>query len=285
MRSDFHERGHIPSKIIRELVIYIALILIAFITITPLLWMISTSLKSDSETTSIPIVWLPEEPKWENYIRAWNSAPFGNFFLNSVKITLSVSVGLVLFCSLAGYGFARFNTPLFNFLFSILLSAMMLPGVVMLIPLFIMFRDIGWIDTHWSLIIPPMFANTFGTFLFRQFFLSIPKDFEEAAIIDGCSLLGVYWRVMMPLAKPAIATLSILSFMWNWNEFMRPLVFINSFDKMTVSVGLSVFQGQFSTYYNLLMAASTLSLIPIFIVYLLAQKYFTQGLVMSGIKG
>jgi multiple sugar transport system permease protein len=261
------------------------LILIVFMTITPLLWMVSTSLKSDSETTSIPIVWIPEKPRWENYIRAWNSAPFGNFFLNSIKITLATTIGLVFFCSLAGYGFARFNTPLFNFLFSILLSAMMLPGVVMLIPLFILFRNIGWIDTHWSLIIPPMFANTFGTFLFRQFFLSIPKDFEEAAIIDGCSLIGVYWRIMMPLAKPAIATLSILSFMWNWNEFMRPLVFITSFTKMTVSVGLSVFQGQFSTYYNLLMAASTLSLIPIFIVYLFAQKYFTQGLVMSGIKG
>ena len=273
------------NRQIREIFIYIFLSLIAFITVTPLLWMISTSLKSDSETTSIPIIWIPEKPRWENYIRAWNSAPFGYFFLNSIKITLSVSFGLVFFCSLAGYGFARFNTPLFNFLFSILLSAMMLPGVMMLIPLFVLFRNIGWIDTHWSLIIPPMFSNTFGTFLFRQFFLSIPKDFEEAAIIDGCSLLGVYWRIMMPLAKPAIATLSILSFMWNWNEFMRPLVFISSFTKMTVSLGLSVFQGQFSTYYNLLMAASSLSLIPIFIVYLFAQKYFTQGLVMSGIKG
>jgi len=276
---------HKSKRTVGIIFIYMLLILIVFMTITPLLWMVSTSLKSDSETTSIPIVWIPEKPRWENYIRAWNSAPFGNFFLNSIKITLTTTIGLVFFCSLAGYGFARFNTPLFNFLFSILLSAMMLPGVVMLIPLFILFRNIGWIDTHWSLIIPPMFANTFGTFLFRQFFLSIPKDFEEAAIIDGCSLIGVYWRIMMPLAKPAIATLSILSFMWNWNEFMRPLVFITSFTKMTVSVGLSVFQGQFSTYYNLLMAASTLSLIPIFIVYLFAQKYFTQGLVMSGIKG
>ena len=279
------KRSRRITDLTRTLLLYIVLSLIAFITLTPLLWMISTSLKSDAETTSIPIVWIPEKPRWENYIRAWESAPFGLFFLNSIKITLTSSAGLVILCSLAGYGFARFNTPLFNFLFSILISAMMLPGVIMLIPLFTLFRNIGWIDTHWSLIIPPMFSNTFGTFLFRQFFLSIPRDFEEAATIDGCGLLGIFWRIMMPLAKPAVATLGILSFMWNWNEFMRPLVFINTYEKLPVSVGLSVFQGQFSTYYNLLMAASTLSLIPILIVYLLAQKYFTQGLVMSGIKG
>ncbi len=269
---------------LKRIFIYILLTIMAVITILPLLWMISTSLKTANDVMSFPPEIIPDPIQFYNYVEALTAAPFGLYFFNSAKITILTTAGLIIVSSLGGYGFARFDFPFKNVLFGILLSAMMVPAAMMLIPLYSMFRNLGWLDRHIALIIPPMVANTFSTFLFRQFFMSLPKELDESARIDGCGTMGIYFRILMPLSKPIVATATVLSFMWNWNAFIRPLIFLNSVEKLTVTVGLSVFQGQFASYHHLSMAVATTALIPIFLVYLGAQKYIISGMITSGLK-
>lgn len=264
---------------------YLVLTALAAVMVLPLLWMVSTSLKEISEAFLFPPKWIPSPPRWQNYAEAWNAEPFGQFFLNSVKIASLVIVGRLFFCSLAGYGFARFDFPLKGFMFSMLLAVMLVPGVATIVPLFIMYKWIGWYNTHWTLIVSPVLAQTFGTFLMRQFMMSIPVELEEAAYIDGASPFGVFWRIMLPLCKPALAVLAIFTFTGTWNDFFHPLVFLESKTLFTVTLGLASFQDEFGTQWTLLMAGSTMALLPILIFFLFTQRYFVGGIALSGLKG
>ncbi|NPV80256.1 MAG: carbohydrate ABC transporter permease [Firmicutes bacterium] len=254
-------------------------------TIGPLLWMVSTSLKGPGEIFSLPPKWIPNPPVWANYVEAWNAAPFGLFFYNTCLITFSVVVGRLFICSLGGYAFARLRFPGSQVAFALLLGAMLIPGTVTLIPQYYMFRLFGWIDTPWPLIMPGVFANTFGTFLLRQFFMTIPDELEDAARIDGASSMQIYHRIMLPQAKPALAALGIFTFMGSWNDFMGPLIYLNTYEKMTLQVGLAQFQGEFYTDWQLLMAASVIVLLPVLLVYLFCQRYFIEGITLTGLKG
>jgi len=185
---------------------------------------------------------------------------------------------------LGGYGFAKYNFPGMKIAFAFVIMTMMIPGATMLIPLYKIFMRLGWLNTHWSLIIPSIFANTFGTFLFRQFFLTVPKELEGAARIDGCSEFRIYWEIMMPLARSVIVVLALLAFLWNWNDFIRPLIFINSVEKMTVTLAIQFFHGQFINYRNLTCAAATIGVVPIIVLYIFIQRYLIQGIILSGLK-
>jgi len=228
--------------------------------------------------------------KWENYTEALEFLPEetrkGLLYLwNTVYITLLSILGTLLSSSLVAYSFARLRWPGRDVLFLVLLATMMLPAAVTMIPVYLIFRSLGWIDTLRPLWIPTFFGGAFGVFLLRQFFMTIPTDLEDAAKIDGCSHFGIYWRIMLPLIKPALAALTIMTFMASWNNFMGPLIYINSPEKMTLAYGLQLFQSAYSAEYALLMAASTLVMLPVLLVFFFTQRYFIQGITLTGIKG
>ena len=253
--------------------------------IIPFLWMLSTSLKTTAQSMAFPPEWWPRPFIWENYTQIYEYMPFFTFLFNSVKITFFVLVGQLLTCSLAGYAFAKLRFPGRRPLFLILLSTMMIPSQVTLIPVFIIMKFLGWINTHYALIVPAFFGSVFGTFLLRQFFLGLPNDLEDAARIDGCSPFGIYWRIMLPLAKPSLATLGIFTFMGTWNDFMRPLIYLSDMDKMTLPVGLALLSNHQDIRIPLIMAGAVLSLLPILVLYVFGQKYFVQGIALTGMKG
>ena len=253
--------------------------------IVPFLWMLSTSLKTTAQSMAFPPEWWPRPFIWENYTQIYEYMPFFTFLFNSVKITFFVLVGQLLTCSLAGYAFAKLRFPGRRPLFLILLSTMMIPSQVTLIPVFIIMKSLGWINTHYALIVPAFFGSVFGTFLLRQFFLGLPNDLEDAARIDGCSPFGIYWRIMLPLAKPSLATLGIFTFMGTWNDFMRPLIYLSDMDKMTLPVGLALLSNHQDIRIPLIMAGAVLSLLPILVLYIFGQKYFVQGIALTGMKG
>lgn len=267
--------------------VYAVCIVVSLITVGPFLWMVSTSFKLPTEATVLPPEWIPSPFTWDSYRGLFDNKilPFGRFIFNSVYIAVLVVIGRLIACALAGYGFARLEFPGRDIAFGMLLASLMIPDMLAVIPLYSAYARIGWIDTHWPLIIPPIVANTFGTFLLRQFFKTIPKDYEEAALIDGASHWEIFWRVMVPLAKPALATVGVLTFISSWNDFFLPLVFLTSIEKFTLPVGLAFYQGELSTDYTSLMAGSVLAILPTLVLYVLAQRYFTQGVVLTGVKG
>lgn len=254
------------------------------VMMVPFFWMVSTSLKEPGQAFAYPPRWIPDPIVWVNYASVWKTVPFGLFFLNTLKIATLVTLGQLVTCSLGAYAFARLEFPGREKLFFAYLGTMMIPYQVTLIPLFILMRYLGWIDSHLSLIVPACFS-AFGTFLLRQFFLTIPKELEDAARIDGSSEFGIYSRIILPLAKPALATLGVFTFMWSWNDFMGPLIFINTMEKKTLTLGLASFQGMYTTDWTLLMAASVMALLPLIVIFLFAQRYFVEGITLSGIKG
>jgi multiple sugar transport system permease protein len=228
--------------------------------------------------------------KWENYSDALDFLPEEThkgliYVWNTVYITILSILGTLLSSSLVAYSFARLRWPGRDALFLVLLATMMLPGAVTMIPVFLIFRGLGWVDTLRPLWIPSFFGGAFSVFLLRQFFMTIPTDLEDAAKIDGCSYFGIYWRIMLPLIKPALAALTIMTFMGSWNNFMGPLIYINSPEKMPLAYALQLFQGAHSAEYGLLMAASTLVMLPVLIVFFFTQRYFIQGITLTGIKG
>jgi ABC-type glycerol-3-phosphate transport system permease component len=253
--------------------------------VLPFLWMLSTSLKSQGEAMVYPPEWIPDPILWSNYIDVVQSFPFATFALNSFKIAIIGTVGQLISTALAAYAFARMNFPGRNLLFVILLATLMIPGHVTMIPTFILFNALGWVNTHYPLMVPAWFGGAFGTFLIRQFFHTIPKDYSDAAAIDGAGHFSIFARIYVPLAKPVLATLALFTFMNHWNEFLLPVIYLTDQSKMTLTVGLSSFRLQYSTLYHYLMAGTLLSITPIFILFVLLQKYFVQGIVMSGLKG
>lgn len=268
----------------RKLIAFIVLSLGAASMVIPFLWMISTSLKTLREVFVFPPTFFGERLVWENYLRIADRFPFGRFFLNSTKITIIVVMVQLFTSSLAGFSFARLKFPFRDSIFALYLATLMVPYHVTLVPVFVIMRNLGWVDSHYSLIVPNL-VSAYGTFLMRQFFLTLPEELVDAGKIDGCTPFGVFWRIFMPLCKPALATLGVFIFMWTWNDFVRPLIFINSIPKMTIPLGLSAMQGLYSTDWPVLMAGTFISLLPVLAVFVAAQEYFVQGVTMSGIKG
>lgn len=276
-----------PPRVPRWLVVgglYVLLTLIAYTTLIPFIWMVSSSLKSAGDIFAFPPRWIPSEVVWQNYVEAWTTIPFARMTFNSLYIAVVSVVGQVFVCSLAGYGFARFEFPFKRAMFGMLLAVIMIPSVVNIIPLYVMYRRIGWLDTHLPLIVPMVFASTFGTFLFRQFMMAIPRDLEDAARIDGASPFTIYRSIMLPLCKAPAAVLATITFIASWNSFFEPLIFLSSIDKMTVPVGLAYFRTDVGVKWNLLMAASTISVLPTIVVFLATQRYYVQGLARTGLK-
>jgi multiple sugar transport system permease protein len=228
--------------------------------------------------------WVPLQFKWHNYVEASQVVPFFRFYLNSIYVTLATTLGVVVTSSMAGYAFSRLSFPGRDKLFLGYLATLMIPGAVTMIPVFILLRQLGWVDTYKALILPGIFT-AYGTFMLRQFFMTLPRELEEAAKIDGCSLFGIYFRIVLPLSQPAIATLSVFTFMGSWMNFMWPLVVTNSHELFTLPVGLSYFQSLHRTDWTLLMAASVMTIVPILIVFIVAQRYFVEGIKLTGIKG
>jgi ABC-type glycerol-3-phosphate transport system permease component len=255
------------------------------VMVLPFLWMLSTSLKSQGEAMIYPPQWIPNPPLWSNYVDVVQSFPFASFAFNSFKIAIIGTIGQLISTTLAAYAFARMRFPGCNLLFVILLATLMIPGHVTMIPTFLLFNQLGWVNTHYPLMIPAWFGGAFGTFLIRQFFHTIPNDYSEAATIDGAGHFQILTRIYAPLAGPVLATLALFTFMNHWNEFLLPVIYLTDQEKMTLTVGLSSFRQQYSTLYHYLMAGTLLSTIPIFVLFVLLQKYFVRGIVMSGVKG
>lgn len=265
---------------------YGVLVLVSIVMLVPFLWMISTSLKEPAKIFVFPPEFIPSPIRFENYIEVLQTIPFHLFYFNSVYIAAIVTFGTIFFASLAGYSFARVPFKGRNIVFLALLSTMMIPTEVTSIPMFLFMREMGWINTHLPLILLPVFGagGVFGVFIMRQFFLGIPKELEEAAMIDGCSRLRIYWRIMLPLAAPAVATLTIFTFLTSWNDFFDPLIFINDRKLMTLPLALSLFTDEAGTAWHHLMSASVMATLPLLIVFFFAQKQFIEGVAMTGLK-
>ncbi|MBC7092602.1 carbohydrate ABC transporter permease [Candidatus Bipolaricaulota bacterium] len=251
--------------------------------VLPFLWMVSTSLKTLIEALRFPPTWIPEPARWENYLAAWNAAPFGRYFFNSFFIAIATTIGEVTITALAGYAFAKMNFLGKNVLFMLLLGTLMIPGQMLLVPNFITIKRLGWYNTYWALIIP-WIASVFSIFLLRQFFRTIPDEFWDSARIDGCSRLRYLAQVVAPLSRPALATVALFNFVGSWNAFLWVLVMTDKVELRTVPVGLRYFMMEMGTDYPLLMAAATMAIVPILILFFFAQRQFIQGIARTGLK-
>ncbi|TYP77447.1 carbohydrate ABC transporter permease [Paenibacillus methanolicus] len=262
---------------------HVILLIGSIIMLFPFIWSVCTSLKNVNEVFTYPPRFFGEELKFTNYTNMTDRFPIIRFFFNTLKITVIVVVFQLITSSMAGYVFARLRFRFREGLFGLYLATLMVPAQVTMIPTFLLMKYYGLLDSHWSLILPSL-VSAFGTFLLRQFFSTIPEALEEAAKIDGCTPFGIYWRIFVPLSKPALATLGIFIMLGTWNDFVNPLVFINSMSKMTLTLGLANMQGLYSTDWPALMAATVITVLPILIVFLSAQDIFVRGVTLSGLK-
>jgi multiple sugar transport system permease protein len=269
----------------KRITIWILLLLGALLFSFPFVWTVLTALKTNEQVFAAPPVWIPNPVEWGNFKRAWTELPFPTFVGNTVLITVLCIIGQVSSASLVAYGFARFQFKGRNQMFYLMLSTMMLPAQVTMIPVFLFWRSLHLIDTIAPLVIPSFFGGgAFTIFLLRQFFLTIPRELDEAAMIDGAGPLTIWWRVLLPLARPALITVTLFSFIAHWDDFMGPLIYLNSMEKYTVSIGLRLFQDMFGTQLELLMAASLIHILPTIILFFIAQRYFVKGIAMTGLK-
>lgn len=269
----------------QRLLIYLLLLSLGAAFTFPFYWMVSTSLKAPGHIYVNPPEWLPNPLYFANYPETWQKLPFGAFIQNSIIITVLATIGYVLSSTMAAYAFARLQFKGRNVYFALLLSTLMLPGQVTLIPQFILYKNLGWLDTFLPLIVPAFFGSAFYIFLLRQFLLTLPKDLDEAAIIDGANRLQILWKILIPLAKPAIATVTVFSFIYNWNDFFGPLIYLTRQENMTLAVGLQLFRGQYDTDYAHMMAGATVAIAPILVVFFIAQDFFVKSIALTGIKG
>jgi len=277
---------HSVRKTLATIGVYALLISGVFLVMIPFLWMLSTSLKSLEDVWMLPPQWIPHPIRWDNYIKAFQVMPFFRYTINTLVITIACIAGTLMSASLVAYGFARLRFPGRDILFFMLLATMMIPGQVTLIPTFILFKYLGWIDTIYPLTVPAFFGGgAFAVFLLRQFFMNLPIELDEAAKLDGCGPFTIYWRILLPLTKPALGSLAIFVFMGTWNDFMGPLIYLNSMSKRTIALGLNAFLGQYGGDWQLMMAAAVIFLLPCLVIFFMAQKAFIQGIVVSGSKG
>lgn len=267
-----------------KFLLFVIMCIVALFMVIPFVWSFSTSLKAGGEVFNYPPKWIPESPHWNNYSQVLKVAPFSRYMINSIIVSGIITILTLLTGSLAAYAFARLEFWGRDLLFMTYLGTMMIPGQVTMIPNFIFIKLLGWPDTYTGLILPSVFT-AFGVFLLRQFFMTIPKEYEEAARIDGASRFYIYLYIILPLAIPALSTLAVFTFVFQWNNLMWPLVVINKEAMKTLTLGLASFQGMHSTNWSLLMAAATIGIIPSFIIFILGQKYLIKGITLSGIKG
>lgn len=272
-------------RVLHKIVVYVLLVSISLFFFFPLLWMMTTAIKPTSQMFQIPPIWIPKPPQWDVFHTTWNRTNFSVYLGNTVLITVLSMIGRVGSCALVGFSFARLRWPGKNVLFVITLSTMMLPFQVLMIPQFLIFKEIGWINTHYPLWVPSFGGAAFYIFLMRQYFMTMPRELDDAAKIDGCGWLGIFWRILLPLSHPALATIAIFTFMSQWNSFLEPLIFLNSSKKYTLALGLAMFRDQFDVDWNAIMAMSFLMVLPCLTIFFLAQKYFIQGISTTGLKG
>jgi multiple sugar transport system permease protein len=251
----------------------------------PLFWTVSTALKTDVEIFMFPPIWWPAIPQWQNFGASTTYIPFWLYMRNTFIVSGLTIVGTVTSCALIAYGFARVRWPGRDVLFMIYLSTIMLPAQVTLIPLYIVFRQMGWVGTYLPLVIPAFFGNALYVFLLRQFLMTIPNELSDAARIDGASELGIFSRIMLPLLKPALATVALFTFVNTYRDFLGPLIYLTNQEQWTISLGLKMFQNMFGAQWQLMMAASTLTMIPTVVLFFLTQRTFIEGITLTGIKG
>lgn len=269
---------------ISKCLLYVVLIILTFAMLIPFAWMFSASLKLDKDVFIFPIQWIPENPRWRNYLDIWTKIPLMTFVLNTVKITLIVTALQLLTSSFAAYAFAKLKFRYKDTLFMAYIATIAVPWQVYMVPQFMMMRNFGLNDSHLAIIFLQAFS-AFGVFMMRQFYQGIPDELCEAARIDGMSEYQIYARIMLPLSKPALSTLTIFTFVNTWNDFLGPLIYLKTEAKKTLQLGLKMFISQYSSEYGLIMAASVLSLIPVLIVFLSLQKHFVEGVAATGVKG
>jgi len=277
-----------PRQVVHEVITYIALVIGALVFLLPLFWMITTALKSADEIYVFPPVFFPKTFRWQNFPDGWNyeRMDFPRWLLNSLILSGVTVVAVLLSSSLVAYGFARISFPGRNFWFMVMLASIMLPAQVTLIPIYIVFYKIGWLDTFKPLLIPPWFGGgAFNIFLLRQFFMGIPKELEDAAYIDGAGRWRIWAQLMLPLSKPALATVAVFTFQGTWNDFYGPLIYLTSIEKFTLALGINMFKGMYTTQVHLMMAMAMLMVVPMIIVFFFAQKFMIQGVILSGMKG
>lgn len=273
----------------RKIIAFLLVIPLSVSFAIPFYWMVISSLKELNEVFEWPVVWFPKRLLWRNYIEAWEIAPFDRYYRNTIYMTAMRLIGTLLSCTAVAYAFARLRTPLKGALFTCLLSTLMLPHQVTLIPTFVIWYKLGALDTYWPLILPSFFGSAYHIFLLRQFFLTIPGQLGEAAKIDGASEWGILWRIYLPLSKPALAVVAIFTFQWSWGDFFSPLIYLTDVKKMPISYGIFLFRGEAQyggiAYWHYIMAMSVIMILPPIILFFTAQKFFIQGIVMTGIKG
>jgi multiple sugar transport system permease protein len=274
---------------VRYISTYLVLTVLGGLFLIPFLWMLSVSLQDAQGMFAQPFHWIPDPPQWENYAAALSSLPFGRYLFNTTVITASV-LGLTLVsCTLVAYGFSRLRFPGRDILFAVCISTMMLPGQVTMIPLYVAYARLGWVDTYLPLIVPSLFGSPFYIFLLRQFFLTIPREYDEAALLDGAGRLRIYWSIILPQARPAIATVALFCFIGTWNDFFGPLIYLNSPEKATLTLGLNMLKSQVmgsgSVQWHILMAASVVVMLPNILVFFIAQKQFIRGIQIGGLRG
>ena len=272
-------------KKIKTALVYFGLCLGAFIFLIPFFWTLSTSFKPEAQIFTMPPKWIPEPFITTHYKAVFKFVPYAKFYKNTLVLTLLNVAGTLIACPLAAYAFARLKWPGRNFLFLLTLSTMMLPAQVTMVPLFLVFRNLGWLNTMRPLWVPSFFGNAFYIFLLREFFKGLPAELDDAARVDGCSYLSIYWRIILPLVKPAWTTVAIFSFMGTWNNFMGPLIYVRNYDAMPLALGLRIFQEDHGTEWGALMAASVMMIVPVITLFFFLQRYFIQGIALTGIKG
>ncbi|MDO4292511.1 MAG: carbohydrate ABC transporter permease [Eubacteriales bacterium] len=272
----------VKKKKIGDLILFIVLCLGAVIILIPIAWMVSTALKSAPEVAAYPPRLLPEKPLFENFAIAWNKAPFTRYTINTLIIVFFNIIGGVFSNSFIAYGFAKINFKGKAFLFNIVLATMMIPGFVTLVPTYVIFSKLHWVNTYLPLIVPMFFGNAFHIFMMRQFYRTIPNELSEAARVDGAGHFYIWGKLMMPLVKPVMATVALINFKGAWSDFQGPLLYLSDRTKYTLQLGLQVFKGQGFTEWNYLMAVSFLSMIPILILFFCFQNYFIQGMNVGG---
>jgi multiple sugar transport system permease protein len=284
LRAPRSGRSYRLNRVLSHGLLYLLLIAGSFVILFPFLWMLSSSFKPDKDIFNFPIQWIPPNLFPQNYVRVWNNIHYGRLLANTTFLTTMVTGLQILTCTLAGYAFAKIQFPENRILFVLYLATLMVPYQVVMIPQFTIIRLAGLMNSHWAIILIQAFSP-FGVFMMRQFFLNIPMELSEAARIDGLGELGIYWRIIMPLSKPALASLAIFTAVFVWNDFLTPLIYLNSASKWTIQLGLRSLFAEYTADYGGVMAGAVLAILPVLVLYLFLQRFFIEGIAMSGIKG
>jgi ABC-type glycerol-3-phosphate transport system permease component len=286
------KRKATPTEMLIGVLKYTALIVLAITFVLPFIWMVVSALKNDPQVYTIPPIWIPNPAFWQNFPNAWAQLDFNRYVFNSVFLYgLPVTLGVTISSSFIAYGFSRLQWPGRDLMFGIVLATLMIPYAVTMVPLFIIWRNFGLINSYWPLVIPAFFGSAYGIFLLRQFYLTVPQELSDAARIDGSNDLGIWWRIMLPLAKPALTVVALFTFIGTWNDYLGPLIYINKIDMFPVALGVNQLRlaatgmGTTANVYPYLMAVSTIVTIPVIILFYLAQRTFIEGVTTTGLKG